>query len=370
MSTGVAAFPLIEENPYQHLLYSALASFGLEVIPDAHFKIRELWRARGRIDVLHFHWPQNYYRWWRRPARHATFLSWVKLGLFAVRLMFGRALGYRIAWTIHEVYPHERAPGRVDRLGSALLARFSHVLIAHDRGTARHAAEQLGCRLERITIVPHGSYIGVYPEGRSRAAVRSELGLAAGTFVFLSFGHLRAYKEIERLLAAFSGAALPDAALVVAGLPLDGRSSAAVRDAAEADPRIIPLLEFVPDERVAELFGAADAAVLPRSDGGTSGALILALSLGLPVVAARVDDYAELTGGEGAGWLFEPGEPDSLRDTLERAATDREAAQEKGRGALAQAEVLRWPEIAARTASLLAPTVDTGAGAARTGWSP
>ena len=52
--------------------------------------------------------------------------------------------------------------------------------------------------------------------------------------------------------------------------------------AAAADERIKPLLEFIPDERVSELFAASDAAVCPRQDGGTSGALILALSMGVP----------------------------------------------------------------------------------------
>jgi beta-1,4-mannosyltransferase len=351
-STGIAAFPLISQNPYQRLLYSELSDLGFELLPDAHFKLRWLWAHRRGVGVAHFHWPQNQYRWWRQPASLRSLLSWFKIALFAARLGAARSLGYRIVWTIHEVYPHERSGGRVDRTGLRLLARFSHVLIAHDRGTALRAETELGVSAQRIQLVPHGSYIGVYPPGRSREEVRAELGLSPEAFVFLCFGHVRAYKEIDLLLAAFQAAAIENAALVVAGLAVDRRSAEAVRLAADRDERIKHLLEFIPDENVAELFAASDVAVLPRSDGGTSGALVLALSLGIAVVAARIADYEDLTGGDVAGWLFDPGDPDALRFALE-ASADRAAARTKGAAGLSRAKSLRWPQIAARTAALI-----------------
>jgi glycosyltransferase involved in cell wall biosynthesis len=113
-------------------------------------------------------------------------------------------------------------------------------------------------------------------------------------------------------------------------------------------------LEFMPEDRVAELFAASDAAVVARGDGGTSGSLILALSMGLPVVAARTPVYAELTDNGAAGWLFEPDSVESLSAALgEAAASAPELRRTKARTAFAVAERLRWPEIGARTAELL-----------------
>ena len=113
-------------------------------------------------------------------------------------------------------------------------------------------------------------------------------------------------------------------------------------------------LGFVPDERVAELFAACDAALLSRNDGGTSGSLILALSLGLPVVAARRPAYEELLDGRAAGWLFEAGDRASLAATLARAAsTDPGDLAAKRAAAAAQVARLRWDEIGARTADLM-----------------
>jgi glycosyltransferase involved in cell wall biosynthesis len=172
--------------------------------------------------------------------------------------------------------------------------------------------------------------------------------------VFLHFGDLRGYKDVDRLLAAFDRADLPrDAALVVAG-SAPGRSGDALRAAARDDRRILPLLGFVADDRVAELYEAADVAVVARSDGGTSGSLILALSQGKPVVAASRPTYRDLLGGETAGWLFEPHDVASLAGALERAAAaSEEERTAKARAALSSAEALDWREIGATTAQLL-----------------
>jgi len=202
----IATFPDVRSgNVYQRLLYEHLKQRGIELAPGARFELRWLLPARRRVGVLHFHWPEARYTFGRGPAMLRPALSWVKLGLFALRLWVARALGYRL----------------------------------------------------------------------------------------------------------------------------------------------------VPDERVSELFATTDAVVQSRGDGGTSGSLILALSLGMPVVVADRPAYTALTGGEEAGWLFEPDDEPSLRTALERAAADRAAAQEKGAAARARASRLDWGPIAERTAALL-----------------
>ena len=237
-------------------------------------------------------------------------------------------------------FPHESFDHTLERRGARLLARSCDLLVAHDDWTAEQARSELETGQREIVVVPHGSYIGAYSEGRSRSEVRSELGLPQDSFVFLCFGELRGYKEIELLLAAFSSALLPDARLVVAGNAKMPSVGSAVRAASANDSRILSMLGFVPEERVTELFHACDAAVLPRGDGGTSGSLILALSMGLPVVAADVPTVRELTRDGEAGWLFRPHDLSSLRTALGLAASDpRQRASAVG---------VRWRSPSAR----------------------
>ena len=351
----VASFPpVLDTNPYQRLLYGELVRQGFALAPSSRLRLGWLRRNRRLVGVLHFHWPQSYWRHARGPERLRGVLSYATMARFGVRLRLARALGYRIVWTVHQVYPHELASPRVDRLGALTLARLSDLLLVHDEATATSVERELGAVARKVALVPHGSYVGVYRDGRPREQVRAELGIPEDDFVFLCFGDLRAYKEVELLLSAFGRVSAAGVRLVVAGSVGSDRSAAAVRDAASADARVTPLLGFVPEERVAELFGAADAAVFARGDGGTSGALILALSLGVPAVVARTRTYVQLTGDGDAAWLFAPGDEASLAAALEAAAASGPSQRAaKAEAASRRAETLRWPEIGQRTAALI-----------------
>jgi glycosyltransferase involved in cell wall biosynthesis len=343
---------VLATNPYQRLLYEHLQPHGFRAVAQPHFKLGWLWSARHECGVVHFHWPDCYYRYERGPLRIRGAASWAKLGLFAIRLTAARKLGYRVVWTIHQVLPHERAASRIDVHAARTLARASDLLVAHDAATASIAGAVLHRSPEDVHVIPHGSYVGVYPPRRSRADVRAQLGVRSTTTVFLAFGQIRGYKSLQLLLTAFSRARLDDAVLVVAGSVDDEGVAETIERAARTDSRVCPLLEHVRDDAVAELFGAADVAVIARADGGTSGSLILGLSLGKAVIAPDAPSYHELIGDE-AGWLFERGETQSLVEALESAAADADAVRSKGAAALDRAERLDWPAIAASFARSL-----------------
>jgi len=323
------------------------------LVEQPRLSIRWLWGARSSARFLHFHWPESQYRFGRGPARLRPLLSRLKLAVFASRPATARLLRYRLLWTVHQVYPHESLDRDLDRHGARLLAGACDLLVAHDRWTAEEVAAKLARRPKAIAVVPHGSYIGVYPEGRPRDEVRCDLSLPQNGFVFLCFGELRGYKEIELLLAAFSSVPHPSARLVVAGNVKATTVGSSVRAAAEADPRIVSVRGFVAESKVAELFHASDAAVLPRGEPGTSGSLILALSLGLPVVAADVPTVRELTGEGQAGWRFRPHDASSLSTALESAAADPQDARIRGSRARKIAEGLDWTDAARQLATLL-----------------
>lgn len=348
-------------NPYAELLYAALAEHGVPRTPWPELTTASLWRARRRVAFLHFHWrPDRYYApclyTGGEPgfARRARAIA--EAARFAWMLTAARLLGYRIVWTMHEVYPpRDWTTGlRIDRIGQRLLARASSLLLAHDRAVADRLRAELRSPRLRIEHIPHGSFIDVYPAGRPAAETRSELGIASDTFVFLCFGHLRADKQVGLLLDAFAGVRSPNVALLVAGLPGDAHSVRRVQEAAGADARIHALLDAVPHERVSELFDMADVFVLARGQAWTSGSLVLALSHGLPAIAARLPRDDGSLDDEGAGWLFAPDDIESLSHALERAASDRSGATAKGMVARASAEALpTWQAIAHRIAGLL-----------------
>jgi glycosyltransferase involved in cell wall biosynthesis len=343
--------PLGGMNPYQRLLYEHLGPLGFELVSGARLRLSWLWAAKPDVDVIHIHWPQALYTFARGPRFVRWACSWLKLAAFVVRLRTARRLGYRLAWTVHQVFPHDHAPSRRDRLAARVLAQQADVLIAHDDPTAELARRELGAAVDRIAVIPHGSYVGIYPPGRTRERMRRELDVPETAFVFLIFGELRAHKEVVRAVEAFTGARAGELALVIAGMPKDAETIAALEQHAADDSRIRLKLEFVYPEHVAELFTACDAVIAPRADGGTSGSLILGPSLGLPTIAADRPAYREVLGNT-AGWLVRP-EVGSLRAAIEEAARDPAGARAKGRAGLRSMSTRTWEEVARRTAALL-----------------
>ena len=106
------------------LLYDQLVQFGLERAGDARLQLGWLWRARHEVTFLNFSWgPDEYYVWKQLHGRPRRILSWIRLGLFAGRLLTARMLGYRVVWMIHEVYPpHSSVGRRLDRSAGKVLA--------------------------------------------------------------------------------------------------------------------------------------------------------------------------------------------------------------------------------------------------------
>ena len=306
--TVVASFPApISRNPYQTLLYGHLRAEGIEVDAAPQLNVGWLWHRVGRVAVLHFHWPQEYYRYHRGGLAVRLVLSWVRGCLFVLRIVVARLLAYRIVWTVHQIFPHETESRALDRLAGLSLARVAHALVTHDQATAEAVTRELHVAPEKVHVIPHGSYLGVYPGGRSREEMRSALGIRFDAFVVLCFGQVRRYKELTFLMEAFDRAGINGGVLLIVGLPLDPDEARRLKTISRRTTRVVTVLEYVPDNRVAEFFAASDVFCSARLDGGTSGALVLALSLGLPVVAARCPAYVDLTDQGKAGWLFEPG---------------------------------------------------------------
>jgi glycosyltransferase involved in cell wall biosynthesis len=188
--------------------------------------------------------------------------------------------------------------------------------------------------------------VGFYPPAtRSRSAARAAIGLPGDAYTYLIFGQLRRYKRIPEAIRAFRTLPDRDARLLVAGAVRDATLRAELTDAAAGDTRVLLRLEHVPDERVTEIHRAADACVLPYGQVFSSGALLLALSLGLPVVAPAAGS-AEIA----ARPAIEPFEEGGLADALRAVRSGDQA--ERTRAACAAAARFDWEPIADRTLQL------------------
>lgn len=326
-------------NPYQELLGKALERHGAGASPTNRIGLRNAVTADRRATVIHLHWLEFIVRSTDAGPGRAAW-SLLRSAHLLTALAIARLRGIRIVWTVHNLEPHEPARPWLDRLLARGVARLSDAVLAHSRHCALQISERTG-RAD-VEIAYHGDYLDFYPAPRrDRGAIRQSLGIPGDAHVLLAFGLIRPYKGIVELITELTAIEDPALRLLVAGKPLNAEMRRQVEAAAAADPRVILRLERIPDTEVAELHEAADVAVLAYGDVFSSGALMLALSHGLPVVAPADSTAAELASPP-AIRLFSPGR-------LAVALAESVPTDGAARGhALSSARRYGWDEMATK----------------------
>lgn len=328
-------------NPYIEKLHAELVRSGVRFVSTERLSARWAEGARGHIDVVHLHWLE-YIVGAPEPGVDGTIRAHVRAARFALALQRLRSAGIRIVWTVHNRRPHEQRLPALDEWLFRYTAARADALIFHARTAAESVARDLR-RTLRAWIAPHPHYRDVYPlDGRSRQVQRAAYGLDESSFVYLMFGQVRPYKRIPDAVRAFRALEDVDARLIVAGAPLDDRIACEVRQEAERDKRVVSILRHIPAPEVGTLFELADAAILNHRDVFSSGALLLALSYGMPVVAPESGSARELVGPP-ALETFGPG---GLTQAL-RAMRDGDQSARR-RTALQAIEPCTWTNLADR----------------------
>ncbi|MFC3997077.1 glycosyltransferase family 4 protein [Nocardiopsis sediminis] len=306
-----------------------------------HDVVIESWRAqypaalypgRQTIDVpeadlfagtrhdLAWYRPDGWHRIGRRAGRGAdlvvvTVFSPVQVVPYLGILggVGGRA---RTVALCHNVLPHERRAVDV-ALTRALLRRVGTVL-THSPAQARLAGALVrgtGTEVRTAALPPHLPDMGgaakgggARSEGAAREPVRDHL---------LFFGIVRPYKGVDVLLRALAAGAPPSVTLTVAGEVWGG--SEGLRSLA-AELGIADRVEFregyVASSDLPELFGAADALVLPYRSATATQNVWLAHEHGLPVIATRAGTLAGQVRDGIDGLLCTPGDPGDLARAL------------------------------------------------------
>jgi glycosyltransferase involved in cell wall biosynthesis len=186
-----------------------------------------------------------------------------------------------------------------------------------------------------VCFVPNGVDLRPLEDLPSRSALESEFPELAGKFLLLFFGRLHAKKGLDLLAQAYANLQHdhPELHLLVAGKD-DGALAPFLRQAADAGiTSNVTWVGHVAGDRARQLWGAADAFVLPSYSEGFSMAILEALACRLPVVITTACHFPELAAA-GGGIVVEPtatGVTEGLRSLLERSPNDRALLGQNGR---------------------------------------
>ncbi len=284
-------------NPYQSLLASALEPLGVTVaFPKGYRRVLPISRAvlQERAQVLHLHWLSPYLRG-RNVVSQLFYAGKLWLDLFLVRRR-----GVRIVWTIHNHVSHEAKFPKIERFIQRCISRLALRIIVHsDSALHRMTGDKMLLGPAPVSVIPHGNYAQAYSAQVPTLEARRELGLATDKILFLYFGFVRPYKNVDGLIAAWR--ALPElaqrATLIIAGDAGDADYHGYISALAQNVPGLVLRLTRVPDPQVHLYFSAADVVVLPFTRILTSGSLLLAMTFAKPVIAPGLETVLENLSG-------------------------------------------------------------------------
>lgn len=286
-------------DDYSNCLYPALRAAGADV-RDGVWSGRWLLRHIDRGDVICLHWPSFLYYDEAAPVG-----TWVSLTRFLVLMLLVRARGGRIFWIAHNLYPHNGGRGvRAHRVGRRIVVALCSWIGVHSDAAATRIRAEFVVRSARIVRLEHGNWVGWYRNEMSREEARRRLGVAPDAFLFLFVGLCKEYKNLVHLVHGHKQVQ-DDSRLWIAGLFQSRAYFDKVQAAAAGSDRITIRNGRIASEDMQVYLNACDVVVLPYTEILTSGAAMLALSFGRPVLAPRLPSLEELVNSD-CGVLYDP----------------------------------------------------------------
>jgi glycosyltransferase involved in cell wall biosynthesis len=249
---------------------------------------------------------------------------------------------------------HHLDPSPLNRLIERRVVDAADRVVVGSHFARRQLAEELGCRIDHVAVVPYGVDERFAPAVR-REDLAARYGLGDGP-VALFFGGLKARKNLPTLLEAWTRvvARLPAARLVLAGGG-DLRPALERRAAALGLGRRVVFTGYVPEADKVDHFNLADVFVFPSAMEGFGLAVGEAMSCGLPVVASDRGSIPELlVEGEG-GFLCDPAQPEALAERLAALLTDASLRAKLGAANRERIDArFRWDRCVEGTAAVYA----------------
>lgn len=225
-------------------------------------------------------------------------------------------------------------------------ASSSDALIAVSAATRDDLLRYYPVPAAKVHVVPHGVDERMFEIGLSRRGMRPQPYL-------LCVSTLHPHKNIDRLVRAF--AALRnrglDYKLILAGMR--GFHAGAVEQLI-AELRlqdVVEVTDWIPREKLYELYRDAHACVYPSTFEGFGLPLLEALAAGIPTACSAIDPLRELAGD--AALLFDPLDDAALLDAITRAICDRALRDTLAQLGPRQAARYSWSKSAEATLKVL-----------------
>lgn len=235
---------------------------------------------KERPDVIHIQTFRNY-----------------RVELPIYRLL--RRITKKMVITAHNVAPHEQVNDKSPYID---IYNLCDAIVVHNNVCKEILVNDNQVSEEKIKVIPHGTYNMFKTEYQQKKNT--------DIIEFIQFGLIRKYKGIKTLIEAIN--LLPEDYKMKAHFTIAGRQDKRLDDT-DYDGLIEKynlknIITFIPirisDEDMIRMFLEADVCTCPYINIYGSGALLMAYTFELPVIASDIPAFREETENGKTGYLF------------------------------------------------------------------
>ena len=224
-------------------------------------------------------------------------------------VLLGRALDRPVILTARGSDLNVIAQHAVPRRWIRWAAQHVQGLVAVSSGLKRRLVE-LGIGGDQVCVLRNGVDLALF-QPRDRDAARATLGVTRPSL--LAVGNLVALKRHCLMVEALTH--LPEVELVIVGEgPERARIERLARDHGVADR--VRLLGRVPQDRLPEIYSAADLLLLVSTHEGWPNVLLESMACGTPVVVSPMDGIGDIVGAAEAGRILADDTPRGLASAI------------------------------------------------------
>ncbi|MCC5941754.1 MAG: hypothetical protein JJU37_09445 [Balneolaceae bacterium] len=283
-----------KKSDYLYLLYKELLASkefkitGVSTLGHLKFLVHQLVKKNT---LLHYHWIEC-------TGLFSIFVYLFKLICIRCFIM----LGGKLIWSVHNKMPLDCSLEWVNFKGRKWLAKKADLLLIECESVAVDLAAFFGVSEKKMRVWPHPEYP---PQLMPRAAAveainhRYNVNIKVQDRLFLMFGHISAYKQIEKVCEIFKDEPIQKK-LIIVGPVKKGQLKLykRIRRLTRNTKNIILIPQFIKEECVPEFMNAADYVVFNYKDVLSSGGVPLARSYDKPIILPLKGCLKELENSE------------------------------------------------------------------------
>ena len=233
----------------------------------------------------------------------------------------------RYSMTVHDLIPWHYPRSPLVRVYLTTVARWTvrqaHTVLSASRHTAKEMQRYLGFPADRVLVIYHGGLEGepLAPEASTKPYL-------------LCVTNPKPHKNLHTLLEAYRG--LEDRCRLVV----------VCSDCPQLNPPPtgVERRSGLTDEEIRRLYANASVAVVPSFHEGFGLPALEAMLLGAPLISSNATSLPEVTGD--AALLFDPHNPNELRQKLMEILDNPQLASDLRRRGLERAQTFSWDKSA------------------------